>query len=74
MDSVQIQIQDFPESGGVGCHGYGYFILGHFIMGHIMWYTDKTLVDKMLEDKMLAIFWGQGEQSADLIKTLNILY
>ena len=26
----------FPERGGGGCHGYGYFMLGHFVAGHVM--------------------------------------
>ena len=31
----------FPKSRGVGCHGYGYFMLGHFVVGHITQCTVK---------------------------------
>ena len=34
--------------GGLGCQGYGYFILKHFVIGQIMWCTDKNLADKIL--------------------------
>ena len=54
----------FPERGGVGCRGYGYFILGHFVVGHIVRCTDKILGDKMPVEiargnKMPAILWDR---------------
>ena len=56
----------FPErgGGGVGCRGYGYFILGHFVVGHIVRCTDKILGDKMPVEiargnKMPAILWDR---------------
>ena len=48
---LQRQIQDFPKGGGVGCRGYGYFILGLSVVGHIMRCTDKMSVDKILGDQ-----------------------
>ena len=59
----QRQIQDFPKGGGVGCRGYGYFILGLSVVGHITRCTDKMSVDKSARggggggDKMLSILW-----------------
>ena len=41
----------FPERGGVGCSGYGYFILGLSVVGQIMQCTDKMSVDKILGDQ-----------------------
>ena len=41
----------FPERGGVGCRGYGYFILGLSVVGHITRCTDKMSVDKILGDQ-----------------------
>ena len=61
----------FPERGGVGCRGYGYFILGLSVVGHITRCTDKMSVDKILGDqtpvkiargggdKMLSILWDR---------------
>ena len=50
-DTLQKQIQNFLK-GGVGCCGYGYFILGHFVVGHITQCMDKMSADKLLEDKI----------------------
>ena len=41
----------FPEKGGVGCRGYGYFILGLSVVGYITRCTDKMSVDKILGDQ-----------------------
>ena len=57
------------RKGGMGCRGYGYFILGHSVTGHITWCMDKMSVDKILGDKtpvkiargdkMLYILWDR---------------
>ena len=77
----------FPERGGVGCRGYGYFILGLSVVGHITRCTDKMSVDKILGDQTpvkiargggggggqnAVHFMGQGGQNAYLNKTLYI--
>ena len=66
--------------GGLGCRGYGYFILGHFVLGQIMWCTDKTPADKMPvdktpvniagEDKILAILLDKKDKMPILSKYL----
>ena len=69
----------FPERGGVGCRGYGYFILGLSVVGHITRCMDKMSVDKILGDQTpvkiakgggggqnAVHFMGQGGQNAYL--------
>ena len=51
VTNEQRQIQDFPKGGGVGCRGYGYFILGLSVVGHITRCTDKMSMDKILGDQ-----------------------
>ena len=51
----------FPERGGVGCSGYGYFILGQFVAGHITQCTDKMSADKTLGDKTPVKMPGVGD-------------
>ena len=69
----------FPERGGVGCRGYGYFILGLSVVGHITRCTDKMSVDKILGDqtpvkiarggdKMLSILWDREGKMPILTK------
>ena len=63
----------FRERGGVGCHGYGYFILGHFVAGHITRCMDNILGDKTSVkiargDKMLAILWNREAKMPILSK------
>ena len=72
----------FPERRGVGCRGYGYFILGLSVVGHITRCMDKMSVDKILGDQTpvkiarggqnAVHFMGQGGQNAYLNKTLYI--
>ena len=70
----------YPERGGVGCRGYGYFILALSVVGHITRCTDKMSVDKILGDQTpvkiarrgrgqnAVHFMGQGGQNAYLKK------
>ena len=69
----------FSERGGVGCRGYGYFILGLSVVGHITRCTDKMTVDKILGDqtpvkiarggdKMLSILWDREGKMPILTK------
>ena len=72
------------RKGGVGCRGYGYFILALSVVGHITRCTDKMSVDKILGDQTpikiarrgrgqnAVHFMGQGGQNAYLNKTLYI--
>ena len=63
----------FPERGGVGCRGYGYFILGLPVVGHITRCTDKMSVDKILGDQTpVKIARGGGGGGGD--KMLSILW
>ena len=69
------------KSGGVGCHGYGYFTLKLFVAGQRC--MDKTLADKMRvdktpvkiagEDKMQAILWDRKDKMPILSKHLLYL-
>ena len=67
----------FPERRGVGCRGYGYFILGHFVVGHIARCTNKILGDKTpveiaMGGQNVGHFMGQGGQNANIINTFYI--
>ena len=67
----------FPERGGVGCRGYGYFILGLSVVGHITRCTDKMSVDKILGDQMPVKIargggGGGGQNAVHFNKTLYI--
>ena len=67
----------FRERGGVGCRGYGYFILGHFVAGHITRCMDNILGDKTpvkiaRGGQNAGHFMEQGGQNANIIKTFYI--
>ena len=59
---------------GVGCRGYGYFILGHSVAEPITWCTDKMSgtqrQSKLQGGQNAGHFMGQGGQNANIIKTL----
>ena len=63
----------FRERGGVGCRGYGYFILGNFVAGHMTRCLDNMLGDKTpvkiaRGDKMPAILWNREAKMPILSK------
>ena len=69
----------FPERRGVGCYGYGYFILGYFVEGHVTWCMDKMSADKIQNvspnckgEQNAGPFMRQEGQNTKLIKTLYI--
>ena len=65
----------FPERGGVGCRGYGYFILRLSVVGHITRCTDKMSVDKILGDQTpVKIARGGGGGGGTKWGTLTAVY
>ena len=70
------------KSGGVGCHGYGYFILKLFVAGQR--YMDKNpsrqnaggqnTSQNCRGGQNAGHFMGQEGQNANLIKTFIISY
>ena len=66
----------FRERGGVGCRGYGYFMLGHFVAGHITRCMDNILGDntpvKIARGTKCWPFYGTGRPKCQYYQ--NILY